>query len=324
MSDMRDRLTRIEKGREDPRVDVVELVNWVYSEQLAHLAAGRGSDYRWLLGNGLSGDGVARIAELNLLGVRVDQSSGDAGELHPVAETVHYLVGLQIKSMQSPAWLIPEFGKRKAVPPGFDLEISLGPTWKAAGPRYELDANGRMVPKAGTFKIEHDGSSWKIPVCCPLEFDHGPDFQAELRREYEHWHDALRRLVIACNGRQDLGRLIVTGPSLPREPWLDRGAFDVPSRPIERPATRAAQSPIEGLLLSILLAAHGGRIRRVRGGWWHELAKGEGLKVGESMVIRLRNQSLVAYRRDTAGKLVGLGVTEKGIETLRAASMIAA
>jgi hypothetical protein len=285
MSGMRDRLTRIEKGLEDSRVEVLELVNWVYAEQLAHLAQHRGTPR---LGYGtVSADGVASMLELGRLGVRVDVSAADGGELHPIAETVNYLVEQAITSASSSARLIAHCAARKAIPPGFDLEISLGPTWKAAGPRYELDAKGRAVPKAGAFKVEHDGCSWKIPVYCPLAFDHGPGYQAELRREFGHWYEALRALVVACNAREDLGRLTVTGPSLPRDPWIDRGSRDVPSRAIERPATRAAQSPFEALLLSILLAAHGGRIRRLDGKWWHELARDEGLEA-------LRAASMIA------------------------------
>jgi hypothetical protein len=76
MSGMRDRLTRIERGLEDPRVDVLELVNWVYAEQqLAHLAQHRGSDYRWLVGAGISADGVVAVARIGILGVRVEVSA---------------------------------------------------------------------------------------------------------------------------------------------------------------------------------------------------------------------------------------------------------
>ena len=66
-------------------------MNWVYSEQQAHKAIGRGLVR---LGYGeISADGVARIAELNRLDCRVDVSASDAGKLHPVAETLHYLAG---------------------------------------------------------------------------------------------------------------------------------------------------------------------------------------------------------------------------------------
>jgi hypothetical protein len=133
MSGMRDRLTRIERGLEDPRVDVLELVNWVYAEQqLAHLAQHRGSDYRWLVGAGISADGVVAVARIGILGVRVDVSAAMRA-LHPVAETVHYPVAQEITSMSSPAWLIPHFAAQKAIPPGFDLKISLGLQWKPTG-----------------------------------------------------------------------------------------------------------------------------------------------------------------------------------------------
>lgn len=323
MSGMRDRLQRIERGIEDPRVDVLELVNWVYSEQRAHQAESRGLVR---LGYGaVSADGIARIAELNALGCRVDVSTPDSGELHPVAETIHHLVVQEIKSIQSPAWLIPHYGAHAAVPPGYDFDAMLEPVWKN-GPRWQVVDGDKTVPMAGAFRVVHDGSNAKVPLFCPLELSHGPDYQAGLMREYEHWHLALRRLARACAGCAALGRLQVTGPQIAREPWLDRGAAELarstpePSRRAERNPTRA---PVQSRLLAILRAAARGDVLLTNEGRWVDDGDTGMLLVGEAMVHRLVRQGLASYVFDSAGNITALDVTARGQGALQSGQLVA-
>jgi hypothetical protein len=325
MSGMRDRLQRIERGLEVPQVDVLELVNWVYSEQRAHQAEHRGSDLRLLLGSGISADGVARIAELNILGCRVDVSGSDAGELHPVAETVHFLAGQIQARHQAPAWLLAHYGAQKALPPGYDLDLDLGPTWKGE-PRYELGrctgcGKEHTMPRQKAFQVVHDGSNAKVPLYCPLEWSHGADYQAELRREYEHWHLALRCLVEAC-AKADLGRLVVTGPAIAREPWLDRGEVTLQREPSREVESKPTRSSAEDWRLSILLDAHNGNVTIERGKWWRSLGSNDGMLIGEAMVSRLANQGLAAYRLGDGNAVIGLDVTAAGLAALRAARLV--
>jgi hypothetical protein len=314
MSGMRDRLARIERGLEAPQVDVLELVNWVYSKQRAHEVAGRGGVR---LGYGsVSADGIARIGELSRLGCRVDVSVGDGGELHPVAETLHYLAGQIQARHQAPAWLLWHYGAQNGFPPAYDLELELGPQWRGE-PRYE--ASGR--PKQGAFKVVHDGSSAKVALYCPLDFSHGAEYQAELRREYEHWHLALRCLVEAC-AKADLGRLVVTGPAISREPWIDRGELTLqrePSRKVENKPTRSA---VQSRLLSILLNAVKANLVKDDDGQWRVFGADDGQAYGEELVNRLVKQGLAFTSADGPQGRMRLGVTLQGHEELRAAELV--
>jgi hypothetical protein len=324
MNGMRDRLARIERGLEPPQVDVLDLVNWVYSEQRAHQATSRGAVR---LGYGsVSADGIARIAELNRLGCRVDVSSGDTGELHPIAETLHYLASQIQARHQAPAWLLWHYGAQKATPPGYDLDLELGPTWKGE-PRYEVGRCGgcgkeHAMPRHKFFKVVNDGSTLKVPLYCPLEWSHGADYQAELRREYEHWHLALRCLVELC-AKADLGRLVVTGPAIAREPWRDRGEVTLqrePSREVESKATRSA---VQSRLLSILLNAVEANLVKGDDGLWRELGADDGAAYGEELVNRLVKQGLAFKSTDGPQGRMRLGVTVQGHEELRAAELVA-
>lgn len=313
MSDMRDRLQRIERGLDDPRVDVLELVNWVYSEQQAHHEAGRG-----VFGPGGSVDSVVRLSSFSVLGVSVDRLGYNMGELHPVAEVVHGIVcGLQ---REVPTKLIQHYAASASVPPGYDLEVELGPVWKGE-PKYDM----RGLPRPGSFKVEHDGSNAKVPVCCPLDYSHGANYQAELRREYEHWHLALRHLVIACGKSRELGRLVVTGPTIAREPWRDRGEVDLvrPSRERERAPTRHARDVVQEMVLGVLHVAARVGLVKDEGGAWREKGDGEGLQVGEELVNRLVKQGLAVYSVTRLLGPVELEVTPKGHEELKAARLVA-
>lgn len=242
MTDMRARVQRIisrAKSKQpgplaDRMVDVVELVNWVYAVQKAHIVDGRGVGLHEneMIAEGLlpardagSGSTFAAFEAIQRLGVRIERQGYNMGELHPVAEIVHDLVTGMVSEDGT---LIVRYAAKAAIPRGATFDVKLGPVWKG-DPRYMHQACGdcckgelRALPAPGSFRIMVD--SGKRPVFCPLEFDHGSDFLAKLRAEYIGWHDALTLLVEGCRVRRDrLGGLIVTGPKLQREPWLGAG-----------------------------------------------------------------------------------------------------
>jgi hypothetical protein len=221
MSDLRARIQRLQQRKQtaaqvnaDRLVDVVELVNWVYAEQRAHLVDGHGIGLHegeraaaGLRHNVRSAH--AQFERILQLGCRIDRHGHDAGDLHPVAEAVNELVG----SMLSARAMIINFASRGSIPDGFDFEMKLGPSWKVEA---KYDAQG--TPRPGSFHMAYDKN--KHPAYCLLAYDHGPDYQRELRAEYVSWHDALSELVVlCCKHRARLGGLMVTGPKLLRGPW---------------------------------------------------------------------------------------------------------
>jgi hypothetical protein len=214
MSGMRDRLARIERGLEVPRDDALELVNWVYSEQRAPGGRPRRSSARLWRRFGRRHSSHCRAQSPRLQGRRFRERRRRAAPCRR-----NTALPRRPDPGAAPGAGVAAVALRRAegLPPGYYLELELGLQWKGE-PRYE--ASGR--PKQGAFKVVHDGSNAKVAPYCPLEWSHGADYQAEMRREYEHWHLALRCLVEAC-ARVDLGRLVVTGPAISREPWIDRG-----------------------------------------------------------------------------------------------------
>jgi hypothetical protein len=337
MSGMRARLQRIARGAEDPRVDVLELVNWVYSEQRANRVSGQGLHAAEAVVAGLrrgsvsQASTIAALIEVNRLGCRVDHVGYDAGDLHPVAEALHLMVAQIQSSGEAPAWLLVRYGEHAALPDGHDLEINLGPTWKGE-PRYEVRACSacgadHAMPMAGKFKVVNDGTKWAIPVFCPLEWDHGPEYQAAERREYDHWWQALQALAMRC-ARADLDGLIVTGPAISREPWLCR---DAAVAQIRRPESSDSPdshfdshgpqgSPGRSFVLSVLAAADGAQLVRHEDGLWRA---GTGVAFNDGLVERVVNQGLAAYGSANAQGRRSLVVTADGRAALHAARLVA-
>lgn len=218
----------------DRLVDVVELVNWVYADQRAHIIDGRGiglhegeKEAEAALAGRRSGavhvSLHARFQEIMLLGCRVDKIGADTGDLHPVAETVHDLAR-RLGAYRT----IRTCAIRREPPIGGSIEARLGPVWKVE-PRYEralCEGCGEVhaLPKAGSFKVDYD--TRKYPLSCPVADDHEPEYIGALRREYLAWHDDLSLLVQQLRDIRDkLGGLVVTGPRVPRQPWLKQGHY---------------------------------------------------------------------------------------------------
>jgi hypothetical protein len=220
----RQQASQFHVGRIGLDVDVVELVNWVYADQRAHILDGRGIGLHegeriaarvMPADRAGSGSSQAQFEAIMQLGVRVDKTGYDVGDLHPVAEVINSLV-----TAMPGGRLIIEFGRRRAIPEGGSFEVALGPSWKVE-PRYDMVTCGATLlslPRQGAFDVVYDGN--KHPIYCPLELEHGPDYLAALRAEYVAWHDSLTSLVDTCRQQRDrIGGLIVSGPKLAREPW---------------------------------------------------------------------------------------------------------
>jgi hypothetical protein len=333
MSGMRARLQRIARGAEDPRVDVLDLVNWVYSEQRANQVSGQGLYAAEAVVAGLrrgsasQASTIAALIEVNRLGCRVDRVGYGSGDLHPVAEALHLKVAQIQSSGEAPAWLLVRYGEHAALPDGHDLEINLGPTWKGE-PRYEVRACSacgadHAMPMAGKFKVVNDGTKWAIPVFCPLEWDHGLEYQAAERREYDHWWQALQALAMRC-ARADLDGLIVTGPAIAREPWLCRDSAVAPIRARESSDSLDSHglqtSRACSFVLSVLAAADGAQLVRHEDGLWRA---GTGVAFNDGLVERVVNQGLVAYGSANAQGRRALVVTTEGKAALRAARPVA-
>ena len=220
----RQQASQFHVGRIGLDVDVVELVNWVYADQRAHILDGRGvglhegekiAAHVMHAARAGSGSSQAQFEAIMQLGVRVDKSGYDVGDLHPVAEVVNSLVNAMPGGR-----LIIEFARHRAIPEGGSFETELGPSWKVE-PRYDMVSFGAelvALPRQGAFNVVYDRN--KHPLYCPLELDHGPDYVAAMRAEYVAWHGALTGLVVECREHRDrIGGLIVSGPKLAREPW---------------------------------------------------------------------------------------------------------
>lgn len=251
MSALRERLQRLARMQAaklavpdaDRAVDVLDLVTWVYREQRAHIVDGRGIGLHEGeraaagLGHTIQGDSIARIVTNGVLGCQVDKLGYDMGELHPVAETVHGLLLRLHRGARAAGNLVVEHALRGEIPAGATLEPQLQPAWKANGPRWQWvnvrrETDGATVgirwPAERSFKMVYDDSRERMPLYCPLDEDFGPDYVAAERRDYVAWHDALTLLVVECAALVKaaplaLGGLVVTGPTLAREPWLVRG-----------------------------------------------------------------------------------------------------
>lgn len=248
MTGLRERLQRLARlqaaklpvPRSDREVDVVDLVTWVYREQRAHIVDGRGIGLHEGeraaegLGHTIAADSIARVVANGVLGCQVDKLGYDMGELHPVAEAVHGIVARLQTSGLAAGFLVIQHAQKGEIPTGATLEPRLQPDWKSKGPQWQWvtvrrETDGETVtlrwPAERSFKMAYDDSRERMPICCLLAEDFGPDYIASERRDYVAWHDALTRLVNICDAltRNDpmaLGGLLVTGPTLAREPWL--------------------------------------------------------------------------------------------------------
>lgn len=255
MSALRERLQRLARldaaklpiGRDEREVDVLDLVHWVYRDQKAHIVDGRGIGLhegekvaaRVISAAQAGGGSVLRgVAEIGNLGCVVQRQGYDMGELHPVAETVHGIVAWLQRTGRAAGRLVVEHAQKGEIPSGATLEPKLQPSWKSSGPRWHWvkvrrETDGAEValrwPAERSFRMAYDDSRERMPLYCPLEEDFGPDYVAAERRDYVAWHDALRLLVAECDALTrdlplQLGGLVVTGPVLAREPWLDKSA----------------------------------------------------------------------------------------------------
>jgi hypothetical protein len=204
-------------------MDVVDVMVWVFRDQEAHVVDGRGiglfEGERAMGGKAIAGRSMtAVVGEIATVGCMIDRDGYDLGQLHPMAEAVFEIVD----EMPNPyRGLLVKFGKLGALPDGYDADWRLGPKWKYDPDhptRARHDSGGDINPKA----IEYLYDANRHAIACALEPDHPPYFIEALRDEYRTWHDGLCAVVRRCSApsqRKRLERLVVTGPTLPSDPW---------------------------------------------------------------------------------------------------------
>lgn len=201
-------------------IDVVDLLVWVYRDQKAHLVDGRGIGL--YAGERAADHGVvsettmtAVVGEVGRIGCMIDRIGRDPGHLHPAAEVVNEIVAGLGKPVTA---LLVTYGRRAEYPPAFDLTVELRPAWKR---RPEFDQYG--MPKKGSVRMILDGNDNVIG--CRLEQVPSGDMVEDLQADYRWWHQGLVAVAGQCRRQQQrLGRLFVTGPTVPAEPWITRDA----------------------------------------------------------------------------------------------------
>lgn len=196
------------------RMDVADLVTWVYRDQKAHLGAAGGTAVYEAALTGGSASMTAVVGRIGALGCQVDRGGAGNARLHPVAEAVDR----RVEAMPD-GRLLRRYGISGRLPEGYDLRERLRPVWLIA-PEY--DAAWR--PKPGSFVVcyRHDARQRREPVYCPVAWDRDSRFVEERRAECMAWFAALRDLGGWCRASAALLRgWTITGPSLRPPNWLD-------------------------------------------------------------------------------------------------------
>lgn len=200
-------------------IDIEQLLTWTFRNQRAHkiVPQGAGLQRAEALADGRnlqakSGCGCASVERIAELGVRVDVSMSDPGQLHPDAETVYNAV----TDLPRP---IANLVARHAIDDtrpnwGEGMRPAMIPVWRK-GPIY--DAQGK--PAKRSFQMIYDRN--RNAIACKVIPVHEPDSIARLRQDYTRWYDALVALANTLNDRP-LDHHVVTGPIVPAEPWRMR------------------------------------------------------------------------------------------------------
>lgn len=203
-------------------IEVIALVVWTVRDQRADRAS-VGLHEGERAAEGLrpyrrSADGVAAQLENIGIGGRIQVIGRDTGALHPDAEQVWTAI-LQLE--RDARRLVVEHGRSASLPLGGILpEPALEPVWRR-GRRRRYDADGRPDPEAVQVIIDPVS---RRPSWCPLQLEHEQSFLDELRAEYALWRAAMLRLGAHFSGRPELlRRWAVRPPSIPAEPWLQKG-----------------------------------------------------------------------------------------------------
>lgn len=184
-------------------IDVEDLLRWVYAVQRAHIAAERGlAELEALRGGSSSATEV--VARVLRLGVIVDRSGPDRGELHPDAERVHRVV-MQMDRREagiSRAGLLVMHAKAGDRP---DAMVGQVPR-----PVPVLTVRGRIL-------TEWTDAGRRCGFC-PLTYEPSAIRILQAREEWEAWHAGLRLVALALQGeRLELWRVLP--PAVPRRPW---------------------------------------------------------------------------------------------------------
>lgn len=186
-------------------IDIQDLLVWTYQDQAADVVSRTGAAGLYPAG---CRSNLLAIRRNGRLGTRIDCAGSAArggADMHPDAEAVHDAV-------------------RTLKPPWIGLVIDCAKTGSV--PDWMPGAVPKPVPVPrgdGKPRMEyHDPGTRRKPAYCLLRYDPEPEHLAFVRRVYVEWWDAMAALVAKL---PDLEDHAVSGPSVPREPWL-RSAVD--------------------------------------------------------------------------------------------------
>lgn len=204
-------------------MDVVDLLVWVYRDQKADRVDGRGiglfegervadaADRGRVALPGAGRTMTAVVGEIATVGCRIDRIGYDTGQLHPIAERVNELV----ERIGAPAsGLLVHYGRRAEYPPAYDLRVELTPAWRGR-PKYRQDG------KPDERHVLRIYDKTRNAIGCRLELRPQNSMIGDLQQDYRLWYGGLLAVVDRWRQLADrAGRLFVTGPIVPAEPWL--------------------------------------------------------------------------------------------------------
>lgn len=195
-----------QKGIADPRkyrtaIDIQDLLRWTYQNQAADEVSRKGKAGLYPAGYRSN---LLAIERNGLLGTKIDcaDSAAQGGaDMHPDAEAVHDAV-----RTLKPLWigLVIDCAKTGGEP---DWMPGIAPK-----PEAILRDNGKPLMEY------NDPGTCRQPAYCLLRYDPEPEHLAFLRSVYVAWWDAMATLVTMLQGLESYA---VSGPNLPREPWLN-------------------------------------------------------------------------------------------------------
>lgn len=180
-------------------IDIQDLLRWTYQDQAADEVSRKGTAGLYPAG---CRSNFLTIERNGLLGTKIDCAGFAAqggADMHPDAEAVHDAV-----RTLKPLWI------------GLVIDCA-----KTGGePDWMPGKEPKPVPvlrKDGEPQMEYRDMAKTKPVYCLVRYDPEPEHLEFVRSVYVEWWDAMAVLVAKL---RDLGDYEVSGPNVPREPWL--------------------------------------------------------------------------------------------------------
>lgn len=185
---MSDRQLQLQADGRRRSVAAVDLLEWVYRDQKAHVVYDQAGGDRWVYGARSSACGCLAVERLALAGCRIDGGGYAAGVLHADAEAVHEFV-LGLWGPVRNAILVN--AKGGTLPEWEADPVRVEPSWKHAEltdpSKPGLAAKwAEGLPARGSYRVEYDRN--RNPLYCPVEIWGGvPAVVEAMRRQYELW-----------------------------------------------------------------------------------------------------------------------------------------